>query len=86
MEAPYHEGVHYFSRAEEARARLSAAQRQDRANLADIQPRADDVESLELVKRLHKEVIAWKNRTTVRPVKHCGAGRLTTLPSQCLTL
>lgn len=66
MEAPYLEGVHYFSRVEEAIARQIAAQRQDRASIADIQPRTDDAESIELLRRLEEEVVAWKNRTHVR--------------------
>ncbi|KAL8935957.1 MAG: hypothetical protein Q9216_005173 [Gyalolechia sp. 2 TL-2023] len=67
MEAPFLEGVHYFSRAEETTARRLATQRQDRASIADIQPRPDDVESLELLKRLQQEVIAWKSRTAPMP-------------------
>ncbi|KAL8832616.1 MAG: hypothetical protein Q9170_004816 [Blastenia crenularia] len=67
MEAPFLEGVNYFSRAEEAAARRSAVQRQDRASVADIQPRDDDIESLKLLQRLQGEVIAWKNRSTPQP-------------------
>ncbi|KAI4178742.1 MAG: hypothetical protein L6R41_008241 [Letrouitia leprolyta] len=67
MEAPYLEGVHYFSRVEEAIARQIAAQRQDRASIADIQPRTDDAESIELLRRLEEEVVAWKNRTHPKP-------------------
>ncbi|KAL8941848.1 MAG: hypothetical protein Q9211_001656 [Gyalolechia sp. 1 TL-2023] len=67
MEAPFLDGVHYFSRAEEATARRLATQRQDRASIADIQPRPDDAESLELLKRLQEEVLAWKSRAAPRP-------------------
>lgn len=67
MEAPYLEGLHYFSRAEEATARQVAAQRQDRASIADMQPRSDDTESMGLLKRLEEEVVAWKNRAEPKP-------------------
>ncbi|KAL9603936.1 MAG: hypothetical protein Q9219_000874 [cf. Caloplaca sp. 3 TL-2023] len=67
MEAPFLEGVSYFSREEEAKARQLTKQRQDTANITDIVPQADDTESLELLERLQEEVMAWKNRTTPMP-------------------
>lgn len=67
MEAPFLEGVQYFSRAEEATARLLAAQRQDKGSIGEMQIRSDDIATMELMKRVREQVIAWKNRTTVRP-------------------
>ncbi len=69
MEAPFLEGVQYFSRAEEATARLLATQRQNKTSIGDMQIKPDDVAAIELVERLREEVVAWKNRMTVRPTR-----------------
>lgn len=66
MEAPFLEGVPYFSRAEESIARQYAAQRQDKRQAGDMQARTYDAGTLELLQRLREEVVAWKNRTSVR--------------------
>ena len=62
MEAPFTEGVPYLSRQEEARARLIAAARWDRSSVADINIPADDVGSIEFVRRVRKEVREWIGR------------------------
>ncbi|KAL8906037.1 MAG: hypothetical protein Q9207_002267 [Kuettlingeria erythrocarpa] len=67
MEAPFLEGVQYFSRAEEATARLLATQRQNKTSIGDMQIKPDDVAAIELIERLREEVVAWKNRTTPMP-------------------
>ena len=62
MEAPFTEGVPYLSRQEEARARLIAAARWDRSSVADINIPADDIGSIEFVRRVRKEVREWIGR------------------------
>ena len=84
MGAPFHGGVQYFSRAEEATARLLAAQRQDRPSIVDTQPRPGDTESLELLRRLQEEVTAWKNLTAVRLIHDHLNNRLTAFYSRHL--
>ena len=59
MEAPFTEGVPYLSRQEEARARSIAAARRDRTSIADIQIPADDIGSIEFVRRVRQEVREW---------------------------
>ena len=66
MEAPFLEGVPYFSREEEATARSLAYARRDRINVADIFIDQDDVESLEFLRRVRQEIMAWRSRKTVR--------------------
>ncbi|KAL8990477.1 MAG: hypothetical protein Q9177_000871 [Variospora cf. flavescens] len=67
MEAPFLEGVPYFSRTEESIARQYAAQRQDKRQAGDMQARTYDAGTLELLQRLREEVVAWKNRTSSTP-------------------
>ena len=62
MEAPFTEGVPYLSRQEEARARLIAAARWDRSSVADVNIPADDIGSIEFVRRVRKEVREWIGR------------------------
>ena len=64
MEAPFIEGVHYLSRAEEAKARHLILEDQDRTN---IQLAADDEEGLAFVARVRAEINLWKNRRTPGP-------------------
>lgn len=66
MDAPFIQGVPYFSRVEEARARSIARSRLDKNSVPTIIIKAGDVESFELVKRVRLEVAAWRNLSTVR--------------------
>lgn len=65
MDAPFLEGVPYFSREEEAASRAAEVAKRDRNNFADIFIRDGDTESLEFVQRVRQEVKAWRNRSTV---------------------
>ena len=65
MEAPFFEGVPYFSREEEAASRAAEIDKRDRNNFADIFIRDGDTESLEFIQRVRREVTAWRNRSTV---------------------
>lgn len=78
MDAPFLEGVNYFSRAEEAAARFRATQRQDTTSVGAIHIRAEDTVSLDLMRRLREEVNGWKNRATVRPDQNVMGHELTT--------
>ena len=66
MEAPFKDGVPYFSREEEAQARLSANARRNKYSVTDIYIEDDDIESFEFIHRVRQDVIAWQNRSTVR--------------------
>ena len=72
MEAPFTEGVPYLSRQEEAHARSIAAARWDRTSIVDIQIPADDIGSMEFVRRVRREVRVWvenlRNPSIVRAV------------------
>ena len=63
MEAPFLEGVPYFSREEEATARRL---RDERAVYTDIDIDRDDLESLKFVKAVTDEIDAWKAHRGVR--------------------
>lgn len=65
MDAPFLEGVPYFSRGEEAASRVAEAAKRDRNSLADIFIRDGDTESLNFVQRVREEVTAWRDRSTV---------------------
>ena len=65
MEAPYLEGVPYFSRKEEAESRAAEVAKWDRNSFKDIFIRDGDTESLKFVQRVRGEITAWRNRTTV---------------------
>lgn len=65
MEAPFLEGVPYFSREEEAASRAAEVAKRDRNSFADIFIRDGDTESLEFIQRVRQEVTAWRNRSTV---------------------
>lgn len=63
MDAPFLEGVPYFSREEEATARRL---RDERAVYTDIDVDRADPESLKFVKAVGDEIEAWKARRGVR--------------------
>lgn len=65
MEAPFLDGVPYFSREEEAASRAAEVAKRDRNRFADIFIRDGDTESLEFIQRVRQEVTAWRNRGTV---------------------
>ena len=67
MEAPFLEGVPYFSRDEEAAARAIAIARQDKASLPDLTIKKDDAEALEFVRRVREEIAVWKKRPGPQP-------------------
>ena len=65
MEAPFLKGVAYLSREEEVAALECEKSRSDRASIADIILRADEVEALNFVRRVRDEIRKWKERTSV---------------------
>lgn len=65
MEAPFLEGVPYFSRKEEAESRAAEVAKRDRNSFVDIFIRDGDTESLQFIQRVRQEVTAWRNRSTV---------------------
>ena len=65
MEAPFSEGVPYFSRQEEAESRAAEVAKRDKNNFVDIFIRDGDTESLQFIQRVRQEVTAWRNRSTV---------------------
>lgn len=67
MEAPFLEGVPYFSREEEAASRAAEVAKRDRNSFADIFIRDEDTESLEFIQRVRQEVTDWRNRGTTEP-------------------
>ncbi|CAF9934155.1 MAG: hypothetical protein ALECFALPRED_005870 [Alectoria fallacina] len=67
MEAPFLEGVPYFSREEEAASRAAEVAKRDRNSFVDIFIRDGDTESLEFIQRVRQEVTAWRNRVTPEP-------------------
>ncbi|KAI4250428.1 MAG: hypothetical protein L6R40_000026 [Gallowayella cf. fulva] len=66
-EAARKTGIHYLSRAEEARERSLNAQAQDKTRFVDVQPKADDKKAWELLERLRREVNAWVNQVAPKP-------------------
>ena len=65
MDAPYMEGVPYFSRKEEARSRAAEVAKWNRNSFADIFIRDGDTESLKFIQRVRQEITAWRDRSTV---------------------
>ncbi|KAL8806747.1 MAG: hypothetical protein Q9182_001145 [Xanthomendoza sp. 2 TL-2023] len=65
-EAARKSGIHYLSRAEEARERCLNAESQDRARYTDVEPNANDTKAWGLLKRLREEVNAWRTQKPVR--------------------
>ncbi|KAL8815552.1 MAG: hypothetical protein Q9223_005314 [Gallowayella weberi] len=66
-EAARKTGIHYLSRAEEARERCLNAESQVKASFTDVQPSANDTKSWELLKRLREEVNAWMTKKPPKP-------------------
>jgi len=62
MDAPFSEGVPYFSREEEGRARAAAARRRDKTDITDIFIKDGDSESHGFIKRVRHEVRVWKSK------------------------
>lgn len=65
MDAPFLEGVPYYSREEELAARNTASARRNMTGIADIDIKNDDTESLRFIQRVRSEIDAWKNSTEV---------------------
>lgn len=65
MDAPFVQGVAYFSREEESAARKSTFARQHKAGVSDIDIKNDDTESLKFIQRVRSEIDAWKDCTDV---------------------
>ena len=65
MDAPYLEGVPYFSRQEEAQSRAAEVAKWNRNSFADIFIRDGDTQSLQFIQRVRREITAWRNRSTV---------------------
>lgn len=66
MDAPFKEGVPYFSREEEAQARATAAYRRDKSNYEDIHIEEADTESIAFIGKVKDKVRVWKNQGMVR--------------------
>ena len=70
MEAPFKDGVRYYSRQEEAKARSIAATRMDRKNIPDIAISDNDLDSKAFIQRVREEVMEWvrlwRGQQTVR--------------------
>ena len=65
MDAPYMEGVPYFSRKEEAQSRAAEVAKWNRNSFADIFIRDGDTESLKFIQRVRQDITAWRNRSAV---------------------
>ena len=65
MDAPYLEGVPYFSRKEEAQSRAAEVAKWNRNSFADIFIRDGDTESLKFIQRVRQEITAWRAHNTV---------------------
>ena len=73
MDALYEDGVPYFSREEEARARTIAAYRSDRNNYTDITIKEGDTSAIEFLEGVRCDVKVWKNRGMVRLSQMCAS-------------
>ena len=71
MEAPFLEGVPYFSREEET---MSRHRRDKKSVYTDIDVNTDDIESLRFVEWVIKEIEVWKARRGVRHLYQCCFG------------
>ena len=65
MEAPFVKGVAYLSREEEVAALEYEKARSNKASIADIILRADEVEALKFVRKVRDQIRKWKDRTSV---------------------
>ncbi|KAH7061386.1 ribonuclease H-like domain-containing protein [Macrophomina phaseolina] len=61
MDLPMTTGVPYLSRAEAQKAKELAYARWDRSNIADVQLREDEVQSLEFVRKVRVVIDEWRN-------------------------
>lgn len=61
MNRPFSMGVPYLSREESVEARQKHAKRQTRGNIADIQIKPTETESLAFLDRVRKEINAWSS-------------------------
>ncbi|MCJ1398292.1 hypothetical protein MMC11_001489 [Xylographa trunciseda] len=62
MQAPFTLGVPYLSREEEITAMDMELARQNKAGIADIHLRSDEVESIQFVRKVREDIEKWKNR------------------------
>ncbi len=65
MDAPFLEGVPYFSREEERRARANAARSRDKNDFTGIFIKDGDTESREFIQRVRHEIQVWKSKGMV---------------------
>ena len=70
MQAPFTIGVPYLSREEELTAMDMELARQDKAAIADIHLRSDEVESIQFVRKVREDIEKWKNRKEVGCLFH----------------
>lgn len=70
MDAPFVEGVPYFSKQEESNARKIQSARQTKTHVMDIEVSGDDTESLTFLQRVRSEIDAWQSRTDVSPTSY----------------
>lgn len=66
IDAPFLEGVPYFSREEEVIARSIYLTRQRVNQEANIEIKDDDAESKAFLERARKEIDGWNNQAAVR--------------------
>lgn len=62
MDAPFSEGIPFFSREEESRARTAAASRRNKSEIKDIYIKDEDVESFEFIRGVRREIQDWKSK------------------------
>lgn len=68
MDAPFLEGIPYLSRNEELDSRLKAAAWQDKAGFGILEIPANDIDTLQFMKRVRSEIDLWKDN---KEVSHC---------------
>lgn len=61
LQQPFLTGVPYLSRDEAVLAKRVAYERLDRTQFEDLHLKAEDVQSLEFVKRVRRDITQWKN-------------------------
>ena len=66
FDAAFTRGIAYLSFEEEANARAIATADWGRDTLPDIGIRPDDVENLDLMRRVRKEILEWQQQDKVR--------------------
>jgi poly(A)-specific ribonuclease len=65
MDLPFTKGVGYLSRDEAKLAKQNAYARLSKGNIADINLKKTDTQSLEFVKNVRNAILAWKERQMV---------------------